>query len=79
MCLACELDALWFAEMASRPESRTPGGDTSTAADATPAGEGSAERSQSPGSDPAAPRPADAKGVRPATKSGFICEETPSE
>jgi hypothetical protein len=79
MCLACELDAMWFAEMAARAESPAPGGDTSTRADAGPAADGVLEASQLGDGAPAAAQPANAQGVRQATKSGFICEETPAE
>jgi hypothetical protein len=67
MCLACEMDALWFAEM----EAATPGtaGVPPAVETASPA-PGSLERA---GETPALPG-----GVPPTVPSRFRCEETGS-
>ena len=66
MCLACEMDALWFAEMeaqAARAAAPLPGGDAPVPAE---------ERLTSGGCDPTSSR-------REEVKTGFFCEEIRSE
>ena len=77
MCLACEMDAWWFAEMqAAAPP--LPVGERSTASEAKPAGEGNSDdggvESPPPGSlrDPTSPQ-------RGEVKNPFLCEETGEE
>jgi hypothetical protein len=83
MCLACEMDALWLAEMVEEAEraraaSPLPVGERSTASASETAGEGrpgvGAGERPSPGSlrDPASPQPGE-------VKNPFFCEETRSE
>jgi hypothetical protein len=66
MCLACEMDTLWFAEMeaqAARVAAPLPAGDAPVPAE---------ERLTSGGYDPIPPR-------REEVKTGFFCEEIRSE
>jgi len=83
MCLACEMDGWWFAEMEAvdlkaRTASPLPDGERSAASDSETPGEGRSDdragENPSPGSrgDPTSPQ-------RGEVKSTFVCEETRSE
>jgi len=90
MCLACEMDALWFAEMeaAVRASSPLPAGERSSASVGETAGEGLSDHGQgeSPSPAPTFPPPQAGEGREGATspqrgevKAPFICEETRSQ
>jgi hypothetical protein len=86
MCLACEMDALWFAEMeAARASSPLPVGERSTSSVSETAGEGLSASPWSENPSPAALRASTSPqrgevqkaGETPAVP-GFRCEETGS-
>ena len=74
MCLACEMDALWFAEMeaAVRASSPLPAGERSSASVSETAGEGLLDHGKGESPSPTPPQSGE-------VKAPFICEETRSQ
>jgi hypothetical protein len=81
MCLACEMDALWFAEAEAAAALPRPAGERSTASASELAGEGPLDdgggENPSPGFLRSARNPTSHQPGE--VKSAFRCEETRSE
>jgi hypothetical protein len=78
MCLACELDALWYAEWERLGTAATAGPPPAVAQEADHPETAGAAAARQPPSSPQAARAAEmpADPVKPAHRSGFFCEET---
>jgi hypothetical protein len=78
MCLACELDALWYAQWEGPGAAATAGVPPAVAQEADHPETAGAAAARLPASSPHAARAAEmpADPVKPALRSGFFCEET---
>jgi hypothetical protein len=78
MCLACELDALWYGEWQLPGAAATAGVPPAVGEEADHPDSAAAAAARQPPATPQAARAAEmpANPVKPALRSGFFCEET---